>query len=120
MEQLENFLSDGRKVMDWISLFQDSGECMQMESNELAQYPYTKLLREMEVAADSDSDMNEVGQGGDKDDELVHLPEALLVRAMEVDYVHGLPDNLDSLPEIEVDDGLVVAQPEVPDVSDGQ
>jgi hypothetical protein len=50
----------------------------------------------------------------------VHLPEALLVRAMEVHYVHGLPDNLDSLPEIEVDDGLVVAQPEVPDVSDGQ
>jgi hypothetical protein len=50
----------------------------------------------------------------------VHLPEALLVRAMEVDYVHGLPDNLDSLPEIEVDDGLVVAQPEVPNVSDGQ
>jgi hypothetical protein len=37
---------------------------MQMESNELAQYPCTKLLREMEAAADSDSDMNEVGRGG--------------------------------------------------------
>jgi hypothetical protein len=39
---------------------------------------------------------------------------------MEVDSVHGLPDNLDSLPEIKVDDGLVVAQHEVPRVSDGQ
>jgi hypothetical protein len=35
-----------------------------MESNELTQYSCTKLLREMEVAADSDSDMNEVGRGG--------------------------------------------------------
>jgi hypothetical protein len=47
-----------------------------MESNELTQYSCTKLLREMEVAANSDSDMDEVGLGGgDKDDELVHLPE---------------------------------------------
>jgi hypothetical protein len=69
--------SGGSKVMDWISLFQDSGECMQMESNELTQYSCTTLLREMEAAANSDSDMDEVGLGGggDKDDELVHLPE---------------------------------------------
>jgi hypothetical protein len=35
-----------------------------MESNELTQYSCTKLLREMEVAANSDSDMDEVGLGG--------------------------------------------------------
>jgi hypothetical protein len=51
----------GRKVMDWISLFQDRKESRVMENSELAQYSYTKLLREMEVVADSDSE--EQGKG---------------------------------------------------------
>jgi hypothetical protein len=48
-----------------------------MENSELAQYSCTKLLREMEVATDSDSDMDDVDLEMNKEDELVHLLETV-------------------------------------------
>jgi hypothetical protein len=47
--------------MDWISLFQNREESAQMEQSEFAQYSCTKLLRQIEVAAESNSKMEESG-----------------------------------------------------------
>jgi hypothetical protein len=66
-------LAGGRKVMDWVSLFQNREETMAMENSELTQYSYSRLLREMEAAM-SDSDEEGIDMLQD-DNELVRLLE---------------------------------------------
>jgi hypothetical protein len=90
----------GRKVMDWISLFQDRKESRVMENSELAQYSCTKLLREMEVVADSDSEEQGKGLVECCDNELVQLPKRLVEMAMEIDSGQGLPENLYDIPDM--------------------
>jgi hypothetical protein len=95
-------------VLDWASLFQSGEETRMLESNEIAQYSYTRLIREME-AAESDIEDEEMKMVNDSDEEMVRIPGDLLDKLAEQKKVLGLPENLYMLPELVDQNGDKVA-----------
>jgi hypothetical protein len=77
-------------VLDWASLFQSGEETRMLESNEIAQYSYTRLIREME-AAESDIEDEEMKVVNDSDEEMVRIPGDLLDKLAEPEKVLDLP-----------------------------
>jgi hypothetical protein len=101
----------GRKVMDWVSLFQNSEETKMMENSGLAHYSCTQLLKDMEAAAESDCDSDKGDMVSGFDDEIVQLPENLLETTMEIDTAHGLNIKLDELSRLDGEgSGMTFAQ----------
>jgi hypothetical protein len=88
-----------KRVMDWVSLFQNSEENKMLQETEVGQYSCAKLLREKE-AAESESEEGDVMMGITVEEELVQLPEAWSVNRAEMESCDGLPDNLYVLPDV--------------------
>jgi hypothetical protein len=85
-----------KKVMDWVSLFQEREETMTMENSELTQYSCSILLREMEtLVSDLEEDGIDMMHG---DDELVRFPEQWIQENFGPDKELGLPENLFEIP----------------------
>jgi hypothetical protein len=83
-----------RKVMDWISLFQNREENKMIENSGIAHYSCTQLLRDMEAAADFKSESGRKDEVTGFDDEVMHLLEDLLQATMKIDYAQKLPGTL--------------------------
>jgi hypothetical protein len=88
-----------KRVMDWVSLFQNSEENKMLQETEVGQYSCAKLLREME-ATESEFEEGDVMMGITVEEELVQLPEAWSVNRAEMESCDGLPDNLYVLPDV--------------------
>jgi hypothetical protein len=91
---------DIRKVMDWVSLFQNCDEDILMGSSDFAQYSCTKLLKEMEVVVHDSEDEMDIALDGTDEGELVRIPENWLGDVNKSDEVHGLPEKFYILPEL--------------------
>jgi hypothetical protein len=78
-------------VMDWISPFQNREENEMIENSGITHYSCTQLLRDMEVAADSESESGREDEVTSFDDEVMHLPEDLLETGMEINSAQILP-----------------------------
>jgi hypothetical protein len=93
--------SGSKKLMDWVSLFQDSEDTMKMENSELAQYSCSRLLRDMEAAeVESEEEFDSMCL----DDELATLPAEWTRGLDESREDHNLPENLYILPKLKKED----------------
>jgi hypothetical protein len=87
-----------RKLMNWVSLFQDREDTMRMENSELAQYSCSRLLRGMEAAeVESDEEKYPMCM---YDAELLRFPAEWIKEEEIKKGAQDLPDNIYSLPEL--------------------
>jgi hypothetical protein len=92
--------SGSKKLMDWVSLLQNSEESVRMKSSELAQYSCSRLLREMEaVELESDEERETMCMD---DAGLVSFPTEWINKKVEPMEVQGFSDSLYSLPDPKV------------------
>jgi hypothetical protein len=97
--------SGSRKLMNWVSLFQDSEDTMRMENSELVQYSCSRLLREME-ATEVESDEEKDPMCMD-DAEVLRFPAEWIKEEEIKKRAQDLPDNIYNLPKLRSDCGVV-------------
>jgi hypothetical protein len=98
----------GRKVMDWVSLFQGCEDEVMLKSNELSHYSCTRLLRKMEAAGSGSDEEMEAEMVGVDDGELVSIPGSWLDSGNKHEEDNGLLENLYILPELKSSESVVV------------